>query len=162
MDKRYYTRNLPRGYRNNNPLNLRRSSDKWRGLEPVQRDKQFFQFIRMCYGWRAALVTIRTYIVKYRLKTVEDIISRWAPCSENDTDEYIARVCRKSGFIRNAHIFPNSELDMYSLVSAMAAVENGYFPSEYFDGLLEALRMYMSQYYPDKLCEAVNIPTDAQ
>ncbi len=62
---------LPRGIRNNNPLNIRRSKDKWKGLRAVQADAQFCQFETLEYGWRAAFYLLtRTYYHKYRLSTV--------------------------------------------------------------------------------------------
>ena len=38
---------LPRGIRNCNPLNIRRSKDQWKGLLPEQNDKSFYQFKAM-------------------------------------------------------------------------------------------------------------------
>ena len=35
---------LPRGIRNNNPLNIRRSKDQWQGLRAQQTDASFCQF----------------------------------------------------------------------------------------------------------------------
>ncbi len=71
---------LPRGIRNNNPLNIRRSKDKWKGLRAVQADAQFCQFESLEYGWRAAFYLLtRTYYHKYRLFTIRAIISKWAP-----------------------------------------------------------------------------------
>ena len=34
---------IPRGIRNCNPLNIRRSRDQWKGLLKVQNDKSFYQ-----------------------------------------------------------------------------------------------------------------------
>ena len=31
----------PRGIRNNNPLNIRRSTDRWEGAREEQKDKSF-------------------------------------------------------------------------------------------------------------------------
>ncbi len=45
----------PRGIRNNNPLNIRRTRDKWKGMKALQSDAQFAQFESMEWGWRAAL-----------------------------------------------------------------------------------------------------------
>ena len=54
---------LPRGIRNNNPLNIRRSKDQWKGLRAQQTDSQFCQFETLEYGWRAAFYLLtRTYI----------------------------------------------------------------------------------------------------
>ena len=56
---------LPRGIRNNNPLNIRRSKDQWQGLRAQQTDAQFCQFETLEYGWRAAFYLLtRTYYHK--------------------------------------------------------------------------------------------------
>ena len=58
---------LPRGIRNNNPLNIRRSKDQWKGLAEAQNDRAFCQFKSLEYGWRAAFYLLtRTYYHKYR------------------------------------------------------------------------------------------------
>ena len=89
---------IPRGIRNNNPLNVRRSKDKWLGLRTVQTDAEFCQFETMAYGWRAAFVLLtRTYYHTYRLYTIRAIISRWAPPNENNTKRYIENVSRLTG-----------------------------------------------------------------
>ena len=43
-----------RGLRNNNPLNIRCSADRWQGMATTQTDKSFVQFETMGYGYRAA------------------------------------------------------------------------------------------------------------
>ena len=91
-----------RGIRNNNPLNIRRSKDKWQGLSTLQEDREFFQFVSMEYGWRAAFVILcRTYYGKYGLKTIRDIVSRWAPAKENNTEAYIRHVSDYTGISPN-------------------------------------------------------------
>ena len=55
---------LPRGYRNNNPLNIRNSNEKWAGEIRPSQDPAFKQFKSMGYGFRAALKLIRNYIGK--------------------------------------------------------------------------------------------------
>jgi len=87
---------LPRGIRNNNPGNLRRSGDKWQGLAPQQTDREFFVYIDAVYGIRALARTLITYQDKYGLNTVNGIISRWAPNTENDTGAYIDAVAEVS------------------------------------------------------------------
>ena len=93
---------ITRGIRNNNPLNIRKSKDKWQGtrLSPdpsLSReggwDTQFCQFETQAYGWRAAFVLLtRTYYHTYRLFTIRSIVSRWAPPNENATAAYIRSV----------------------------------------------------------------------
>ena len=50
-----------RGIRNNNPLNIRRSTDRWEGARIEQTDKAFVQFTSMAYGYRAAWKTLESY-----------------------------------------------------------------------------------------------------
>ena len=89
---------LPRGIRNNNPLNIRRSKDQWKGMSKTQNDRSFCQFETLEYGWRAAFVLLtRTYYHTYRLFTIRAIISRWAPPNENNTRAYIENVSRLTG-----------------------------------------------------------------
>ena len=81
---------MSRGIRNNNPGNIRRSATKWAFLKPVQSDKAFCQFIEMKYGIRAFFILMRTYRYNYGLKTVGQILRRYAPPSENDLVSYQA------------------------------------------------------------------------
>ena len=75
---------LPRGLRNNNPLNLIKSAKPWVG-EIAGKDTRFCTFSSMAYGYRAAFKTLDTY-------------SRWAPESDgNDTRAYIKFVCERMG-----------------------------------------------------------------
>ena len=84
---------VPRGIRNNNPLNIRLTATRWVGMRAIQEDKGFCQFVSMAYGWRAAFMLLFFYYYKHGLKTVRDIISRWAPPSDgNNTEAYIASV----------------------------------------------------------------------
>ena len=74
---------IPRGLRNNNPLNIRHNKDVFQG-EVKGTDKAFKTFSTMPYGYRAAFVTLATYNSR-GWNTIEKIISRWAPPCENDT-----------------------------------------------------------------------------
>ena len=115
----------PRGLRNNNPLNIRRSADKWQGLAAQQTDKAFFQFRTLAYGFRAAFKTIRTYMTKYGCRNVTQIIMRWAPPSENDTSAYVRKVCQISKLSPVEPLDSENPQQMHRLVQAMAYVENG-------------------------------------
>ena len=90
---------LPRGIRNHNPLNIRRTAkDQWKGLAEAQTDRAFCQFKSLDYGWRAAFYLLtRTYYHKYRLYTIRNIVRRWAPESENNTEAYINNVSKLTG-----------------------------------------------------------------
>ena len=117
-------RKLPRGIRNNNPLNIR-IGNKWLGEVNEPTDKEFEQFVEMVFGLRAGFILLRRYIQRYHLQTISDIISRWAPPSENHTSKYVEFVAQRleiSPFDNSA--FEDTET-MCSLVSAMCKMECG-------------------------------------
>ena len=110
---------------NNNPLNIRAGKSKWLGQVLPQRgsgEGAFCHFESMEYGIRAAFYLLRTYATKYRLNCVKDIITRWAPPSENDTQSYIRHVCVLTGFGGNQRL---TEKDWPRLIKAMAKMESG-------------------------------------
>lgn len=121
-----------RGYRNNNPLNIRISSNNWKGEIKPSADGSFCQFTTMAYGFRAAMVCIRTYIRKYNLQTIQEIINRWAPWKDgNNPTNYANKVVNtwpefftSKDFVID---YTNAE-HMTKLVYAMAIVENGTEP----------------------------------
>ena len=80
--------NLPRGLRNNNPGNIRRNSDVFQG-EKTSSDREFKQFKSMAYGYRAIFKILSNYGRNYHLKTIRQMIGRWAPENENDTGAYV-------------------------------------------------------------------------
>ena len=126
---------LPRGIRNNNPLNIRRSKDKWKGMRAVQSDAQFCQFESLEWGWRAAFwLLTRTYYHKYRLFTIRAIVQKWAPAIENDTKAYIANVSRLTGIDPDEPIgIPSERPARWMMVGvAMAIQENGTESLDYF------------------------------
>ena len=121
---------LPRGIRNNNPLNIGHSSSRWRGLAEKQTDSQFCQFKAMRWGLRAAFVILRTYINRYRCDTVSKIINRFAPASENNTAAYISSVCAATGLQPHERLKFSDKTKLCCIVKAMHIVENGcdYIP----------------------------------
>ena len=116
---------LPRGYRNNNPLNIRISTNAWKGKVSPNTDGAFEQFMDMAYGYRAALATMRTYIKKYGCDTVEKIINRWAPPTENNTLGYIKRVCDTAQLTPDTVVKRDDKDTLTKMAYAMSLVENG-------------------------------------
>lgn len=117
---------LPRGYRNNNPLNIRKSANTWKGKIYIgNTDGAFEQFENMAYGYRAAFKLIQTYIKKYGCDTVAKIISRWAPENENNTSAYINHVCQFGNLTPDTVVQPNSQDVLTRMAYAMSIVENG-------------------------------------
>ena len=113
----------PRGYRNKNPLNIRHNADVFQG-EIKGKDKSFKTFVSMPYGYRAAFVTLATYLSR-GLNTIEKIISRWAPPNENNTEKYIANVEKWSDVPKDKVLTAADGADYILIVVAMSAVENG-------------------------------------
>ena len=126
MDKKIQ----PRGIRNCNPLNIIKGYN-WKGLRPEQTDSKFCQFESMFFGWRAALILLRNYIegrtssrVKYN--TIEKVINRWAPITENATQRYIDNVAEDLGIDpRETFSFSDKEI-ICQMVASMAFVECGH------------------------------------
>ena len=114
-----------RGMRNNNLLNIRISTDKFQGEVQPSQDKDFKQFETAAYGYRAAFRVIRTYINNYKCDTIRKIISRFAPASENHTENYIKVVSERSGIPENDIVYPGNREMMVRIVAAMSYVENG-------------------------------------
>lgn len=115
---------IPRGIRNNNPLNIR-VGNVWLGEVKNPTDPHFEQFNSMEYGLRAGFVLLRRYIRHYKRLTIEDIISSWAPSNENNTRAYIDTVVKVSGIPRNLILHFSNKDAMCKLVDAMCYVENG-------------------------------------
>ena len=122
-----------RGLRNNNPLNIRYSADRWQGAREEQTDKAFVQFKTMAYGYRAAWKTLQTYYERFchqsKPFTVRNIISRWAPPEENDTEAYIKNVLSMASIGGKEKLLPPSNVLSYGrlsrMVAAMTCIECG-------------------------------------
>jgi len=90
----YLMNRKPINVRNNNPLNIRfNKKNKWNGQ--TGESGGFAVFESPEYGFRAAYKLISTYQTAYDLYSVKEIISRWAPDSENDTQGYIDFITEK-------------------------------------------------------------------
>ena len=115
----------PRGLRNNNPGNIRINSIAYQGEVQPSRDKAFKEFSTMAHGYRAMFVVLHTYQRKYGLYTIEAMISRYAPTTENHTRGYIDAVAESSGVSATGRITTTTGDVMIPIVAAMSRVENG-------------------------------------
>lgn len=120
-----------RGFRNNNPGNIRHGPSQWLGLCTKQNDFKFCQFVSVEYGIRAMFTLLETYRNEYGLTTIEGVIKKWAPLTENETADYIESVSdyiQKYGF----HIGINQELigdlDYCAVIAGIIHQENGVQP----------------------------------
>lgn len=119
----------PRGIRNNNPLNIRKGSN-WQGEKHPQTDKSFEQFESLQYGVRAGFIILRRYMSGYnglteKFNTIEKIVRRWAPPSENNTKAYIEQVSKLTGIPSTLKISFSQRSYMVAIVDAMIRVECG-------------------------------------
>lgn len=119
---------LPRGLRNCNPGNIRRSRVRYEGEVTPSQDASFKQFESMAYGYRAIFVLLYTYQHRHGLFSIAQMLGRYAPKNENDTSAYIAAVAERSGVSANGRITTTNGDVMIPVVAAMARVENGEEP----------------------------------
>lgn len=116
---------MSRGLRNCNPGNIRRGGFRYKGEVAHSSDVAFRQFESVEWGYRAMFVVLHTYAVKHGCTTLREMINRYAPPSENHTENYIRRVADAT------HLSPEEPLDstdaatMTAIVGAMSEVENG-------------------------------------
>lgn len=135
-----------RGIRNNNPGNIDYvPSNKWLGQLPPNPalEKRFARFDTPVNGIRALAKLLLTYQAKYELKTVAQIIGRWAPATENNTKSYAEAVAKAMGVTTYANIDLRSPAMLQPMVAAIIQHENGYNP--YIRGeITEGVRMALA------------------
>jgi hypothetical protein len=113
---------LPRGFRNNNPLNIEAGGFSQGQPGFAGSDGRFARFGSMDDGLAAANKLLDTYQNKYGLNTVGGIVNRWAPPKENDTRGYAASVAGRLGVSPDT---PLTAEQRPALIQAMALMENG-------------------------------------
>lgn len=114
---------LPRGIRNNNPLNIEKG-ESWEGLSIDQPDSRFSTFVDARFGFRAAARILKSY-KRRGVVTLGDIINTWAPSFENDTESYINHVSGLTGIGADDVV---DEAGYAVLLAAMTEHENGSNP----------------------------------
>jgi len=123
-------------FKKNNPtaveMTKKRIADPWEGQSKNQNmdnDGRMVRFDAPENGYRAAARTLHTYRTVHNKTNLTDIIHRWAPPSENDTDGYIATIRRLTNFDKDEEI--DSADKLFKLLKAMTIEENmGWFPYE--------------------------------
>lgn len=100
--------------RNNNPGNIRRSdSFSWVGEEETQ--SPFCKFKTLFLGYRALLKLLLGYL-RRGYNTIDSIINRYAPPSENNTKAYISYICKQ------LHKQPTDKVNPEELYDFMRAI----------------------------------------
>lgn len=132
---------VARGFRNNNPGNIKISDIDWHGEAlPQERttdqrgEKVFEVFREMRFGVRAMAINLRRYgKPDRRWDTIKEIIAAWAPKSDNnDEAAYANRVAKSTGFAVDQELDMTDRDTLRALILAMSEVENtlpsGYNP----------------------------------
>lgn len=121
MDKKQ----LPRGLRNCNPLNIVKSDNNWLGKIKPSADPVFEQFVSIEMGIRAAVLILKSYIKKHRVDTIAAIIHRWAPDGQKQEAAYIKFVTERMQLPANFRIDYANRNHVTMLLHAMAWFECG-------------------------------------
>ena len=127
-----------RGVRNSNPGNLRKSKDQWEGA--IGDDGEFVIFDSPESGVRALVKNLQSY-GRQGYDSIEKIINRWAPPSENDTRSYIDSVVAATGIPATQSLDLSNPDTLSSLAQAIGFHETGsrYDPEVYQQGVARAL-----------------------
>lgn len=126
---------------NNNCLNIRSSkSFKWLGQTGDTRGFCDFESIDYCIRAGAYLI-MRSYR-RAGCRTLDQIIRRWAPPSENDTQKYIEFVCIPSFFLRREEI--DTVPKVARLLSLMQIMEVGivYRTKEEIEEIIDRFHLH--------------------
>lgn len=139
----------PIGIRTNNPTNLLvvepADAEPWVGLTDralVQNELSglyHYEFETPQKGIRAAERTLQTYQEKYGLRTIRQILSRWAPAKSNPLDAYVAKVEVWTGLDADEQINVFDFDTALRLIRAMVRFENGPPPDGRDDWYPEAV-----------------------
>lgn len=123
-------KDLTIGQKNNNPTNIRPSTNKWKG-EVSGAKGNFVKFDTVENGYRAAIKLLWTYWDKHDCKTIRKIINRWAPAGvdNNHTTNYINFVSKDSGISPDKLLNFNSREDYDKVIVGMSVFESRLRPT---------------------------------
>lgn len=116
------TNQTPRPVRNNNPGDLEIGAP-WRGLMPdedmtdEQKHERFAVFQTPAWGFRALLKVLQNYQKLHDLRTIRQMVARFAPPSENNTDQYAHFVAGQMS------VGVDDEIDIFDPAVAFAAAK---------------------------------------
>lgn len=116
----------PKGIRNNNPTNLEHTpKNPWQGLDKPPSDGRFCRFTDMAFGIRAAALNLIAYQDRHGLDTIRELVTRWAPHSENNVEAYVQTVCKVSGFLERQRLDLHDYADIKPVLKGMIRQEVG-------------------------------------
>ena len=118
---------VPRGLRNNNPGNIVKGAQRWDGEVPGN-DAKFASFATPEDGIRALCKNLLAFQDKHGLNTVDGIVSRWAPATENDTNVYIKTVAKTVKADPDTPLDLKNPQTLEAFCRAIIKHENGKIP----------------------------------
>lgn len=107
----------------NNPFDLRDEGIPWKGL--IGAKEGFCQFDTIENGLRAGMKDLHTKYVRDGLKTTRQIVSKYAPPTENDTAAYIEGVCSQLGLQPDEDTHLDQVTNLYAYGGAIIHQEQG-------------------------------------
>ena len=134
------------GIRTHNPLNIE-IGEPWMGRAQRKLDSRFETFKSPVWGIRAGAMLLRNYQLglagptKTSQRTLRQLISTFAPPSENTTGSYVAFVANDTGIDPDVEIDLVNDSDMLrEVLKAMTKFEtNQTFSDEVFDSAISAI-----------------------
>jgi hypothetical protein len=112
---------LPRGIRNNNPMNLSYVP----GQGAIGSDGRFGVYKTMEQGIAADSKQLLQYQDRDGLNTIRGIVGKWVPPGENNTASYVAAVSKQMGVSADAPLDLHRQQTMRKIVTAMSQQESG-------------------------------------
>jgi hypothetical protein len=134
---------LPRGVRNNNPLNIKyNAANNWDG-QTGQDSAGYAMFSDPSYGLRAGIMILQTYQGEISPYDIPHIGARWTSGdSPAKQAAWISTVSAVSGYPQNAPLSPYDATVISNLIPAMIAAENGQqYAGQYASALAQAQQM---------------------
>jgi len=112
----------------NNPFNLESNPVVWFGEVRPSSKPPFCQFNTLDNGLRAGIKNLYNQFHVHGLNTWREIVTKYAPPTENDTDAYLKAVCIETGVGPDDYI--NLSMPSFLAKSAKAFIlqEQGYVP----------------------------------
>jgi len=145
INPQFSNKKLPRGLRNNNPGNLRKSAANWAGKVVNPLDTAFESFDTMSNGVRAALKNAFTQWNRGK-NTIAELVSVWAPPSENNTSAYVATVAKAAGISASKEFMWGNNDTTAKIMYAIFLHENGPLAKQYIT--LENVRGHLAVLHP--------------
>lgn len=133
------------GTKNNNPFDLRYDPKiPWMGLaQPPQDEHGYCMFVeyankmnRAFWGLRAGFRDLYTKWGVDKLRTIEDLVAKFAPANENNVEAYIKVVCEETGWAKDEPLDLSTPANLKRLGKGFLRDEQGQIA--YNDSQLDA------------------------